>query len=747
MKNNKYKCKKGLKKVKVTKAEEGLASVAPKSNEGLATGLNIAGGVLGAVLPATNPNAGVGTKTGAAIGSAAGQAANMLVPGLGGLVSPITGVIGGTIGGLINNDEDKADRAKKKARYESKLNKLNSGVQTDLTSFQANQYPQGSKKVKVPKVELVSGIKAPLSDFQAKDLSPYKTLSTEDLQKKIVNKSADNLLSTGFRTKAQIKGEQEIQNMQDYLKTRKSGSTQQSKYSKGTKVIEIEGKTTPEIHTDSNFNLKNLGTTPHSKGGNKVIAEEGDVVFPTQNSPKKYNEIMNAIMKKDKYKLKKEQNKLPEDKDSKYPDGTKKVKKYTREEDPSGFKSLKDSWGNSLSKIGSSFGEVYDGTLGKMTITTDPNYAEKHGGIPKSYAQQMFEKYNKNPNKKAKPYGEGKPNVVVSSTNPKARTTGTSNTKSAAKVPVSNLTDILKPKIGSNTNADLIDLPKENLTQSQIDGRAAEASYKFPTKIENKETSVNGGLSKDKSSKKFDANSALELAPIAYNLEQGLFGNVEKVNRREFKPELERYTDTSGNMRREVNQNYKSQLSNSRNLSGGLVSNIRANNQVAANAKLGQVNQIDSQEYGKQLDINNRNTQTINNSKLTNLELNNRYDDLDSQNRAKKSEALTTGLTDLGQLGSRNKLMNNQLQAQTDALNILKKGTSYKINSDANGQNLDLVFDSGTGIPTSGLGLNEESKKKKTNSRSRLGVQFGSIEKEAKGVKSLKVERRYKLKN
>ena len=70
-----------------------------------------------------------------------------------------------------------------------------------------------------------------------------------------------------------------------------------------TVLIEIEGKKYPEIHTDKNFNIKNLGTIPHSKGGNVVKAKEGDVVFPTQNSEKKYNTVLNAIKNGDKVKL------------------------------------------------------------------------------------------------------------------------------------------------------------------------------------------------------------------------------------------------------------------------------------------------------------------------------------------------------------------------------------------------------------------------------------------------------------
>jgi hypothetical protein len=79
-----------------------------------------------------------------------------------------------------------------------------------------------------------------------------------------------------------------------------------------TVLIEIEGKGTPEIHTDKNFNIKNLGSIPHSKGGNVVKAKEGDVVFPTQNSKAKFNKVMAAIKNKDTKTLEKIRKQLPE---------------------------------------------------------------------------------------------------------------------------------------------------------------------------------------------------------------------------------------------------------------------------------------------------------------------------------------------------------------------------------------------------------------------------------------------------
>lgn len=95
---------------------------------------------------------------------------------------------------------------------------------------------------------------------------------------------------------------------------------QNYQFKEGTKEIEIEGKGTPEIHTDKNYNIKNLGSTPHTEGGDKVEATEGDIIFNTQNSKEDYQKVMKDIslykMKGDKNALKrleKRRNQMPSD--------------------------------------------------------------------------------------------------------------------------------------------------------------------------------------------------------------------------------------------------------------------------------------------------------------------------------------------------------------------------------------------------------------------------------------------------
>ena len=67
---------------------------------------------------------------------------------------------------------------------------------------------------------------------------------------------------------------------------------------KNSGLIEIEAKKgIGELHYDKDYNLQNVGTKPHTKGGNKVEAKEGDVVFPVQGKPGEQKQIRGLVAK------------------------------------------------------------------------------------------------------------------------------------------------------------------------------------------------------------------------------------------------------------------------------------------------------------------------------------------------------------------------------------------------------------------------------------------------------------------
>ena len=437
---------------------------------------------------------------------------------------------------------------------------------------------------------------------------------------------------------------------------KKGGST------KSTKVIEIEGKVTPEIHTDKNFNIKNLGSIPHSKGGNKVLATEGDVVFPTQDSPTKFNKVMTAIKKKDISTLKKEQSKLPEDTSPTYQDGTKKVE--TKEQKKARIKREQEEFikNDPLSQIIEPIAKWFTGGYKK----SDPTKRKVNSSlIPKKDKPSTTKSSNNKGIVELDKVGE----VIKPTPNVKP----TSNTTKKSKP--------IKPVSRVKTNIDPLQPNLPSLSST---------SNSRPDKLNsvNMDSQVNTNNTNDKNVKSLvdsikgikapNVNTALEALPVAYNIGQGLFGKVDKVNRRYYNPTLEGYTDLSNPLRSKSNSIYSQDKSNSRNLSSGVAANSRANQQAASNTEFNRQSDINSQEIARQDNINNRNTQIKNQAANINLQLDNQYDEIDAANRGAKSNLLSQGLTDLGAIGSRNLLQKNERETNATMVKAGAMGTMYE---------------------------------------------------------------------
>ena len=93
-----------------------------------------------------------------------------------------------------------------------------------------------------------------------------------------------------------------------------------------------------EIHTDKNYNIKNIpnGGKTHEEGGVKVEMSEGDIVFPTQGNKQMYDKVMGLISRykrgdsNAKVQLEKIRQSLPSDNEAKeYQEGTKGVGEET----------------------------------------------------------------------------------------------------------------------------------------------------------------------------------------------------------------------------------------------------------------------------------------------------------------------------------------------------------------------------------------------------------------------------------
>jgi hypothetical protein len=86
-------------------------------------------------------------------------------------------------------------------------------------------------------------------------------------------------------------------------------------------------------------------------------------------------------------------------------------------------------------------------------------------------------------------------------------------------------------------------------------------------------------------------------------------------------------------------------------MSGGNAGTYLANVGAASASKFKRMQQVNNTEADRKVNIQNANTELENNAQLTNLNLNNQYDDLDLRNKGAKQEILATGLSQLSSYG------------------------------------------------------------------------------------------------
>jgi hypothetical protein len=155
----------------------------------------------------------------------------------------------------------------------------------------------------------------------------------------------------------------------------------------------------------------------------------------------------------------------------------------------------------------------------------------------------------------------------------------------------------------------------------------------------------------------------LQAAPSIYNLGRGLFEKAKTTNRRYINNEAYKYQDLADPNRKAANEQFRIESSNIRNATGGSGGAYLANQNLAAANRFRNLSDINNQEAGKRLDISNTNTNLRNQQNAQNLQLANQYDDLDTQNIARKNDFVGAGLTGLSDLSFNKQLMKNQANA------------------------------------------------------------------------------------
>lgn len=441
-----------------------------------------------------------------------------------------------------------------------------------------------------------------------------------------------------------------------------------------TKTIEIEGKKTPEIHTDKNFNVKNLGSIPHSKGGNKVEASEGDIVFNTQNSLAKYNKIASAISTGDVATLKKEKNKLPEDSGVKNQDGNRQVSPPDRkprtkkilEEDKllKGLNWLSDNFVPAIYNTGAAYraqrDKNVDNTPAKEIIKTNALTAKpisKQEGLDflntqgiKSTVKPVTSTVAKTtPTKTSKPTtrikGTKAPAPVIPTVNPLTKfVAGTDNPNISPLEGLGSDGRKLPAYTPGIQNTPTVPLSTSPQTSSSTDYNNTQGLT--PEQI--KEAAIKKAK-KDKIDKIL--NTGMQFAGVANNLFQGL-KSEKPISEKYFDPELNKYVDRSQNLRNLSTNAAAIQTSNARNVSGGNTSNIRANQTQASLADLQRQGSIDEQEMARRDAIEASNTGLKNAAGQYNLQRKDMYQGQIDGNRAAKTAYMDQAAVDIGKIGN-----------------------------------------------------------------------------------------------
>lgn len=425
------------------------------------------------------------------------------------------------------------------------------------------------------------------------------------------------------------------------------------RFKKGTKMIEIEGKKTPEIHTDKNFNVKNLGTTPHSKGGDKVQASEGDVVFNTQNSLTKFNKIATAIQLRDKATLNKEKNKLPEDKGSKNQTGNRGVSNTREKVFPRNTKIVgrEDHLLNGLNFIGrNTVGRLYDGIINENNRVKNESLKLK-GSNTKIPSNNSPQKLVTPLPKSIKTFNAGYklPGKMFPTTSSNKAPVGT---KSSGKVvrkttPISNIvsknnTDSIE-LLNSRTVNDISTDNLNNINKDILKSNADAINNTKPLDVSSPKTEVDN-------KKGQGLNNALQFAGVANNLFQGLKGE-KPVNETYVNPQTIKYNDRSQSLRNQSNQAMNAQIANARSLSGGNIGNLRANSTAARIDNLTRQGGIDEREQARADAIQAQNVGIKNQATEVNANRKDKYQELNMQNRAAKQSYIDQAASDIGQYG------------------------------------------------------------------------------------------------
>lgn len=182
----------------------------------------------------------------------------------------------------------------------------------------------------------------------------------------------------------------------------------------------------------------------------------------------------------------------------------------------------------------------------------------------------------------------------------------------------------------------------------------------------------------------------LKYASVANNLIQG-FSKPETVQENYLDPTLLQYQDRSDPLRRQSNMVATQQGANARNASGGNVSNLRGNQQIAQADNFNRRQRIDNQEQVRADQVTQYNTEQVGRTKAINSGKRDQYAQLNAQGRANAQaykDAAFGQLTSLGQANEQEGYQRSR-DAKLDArdqtaLGYLNQMTHYQTDGNGN---------------------------------------------------------------
>lgn len=387
---------------------------------------------------------------------------------------------------------------------------------------------------------------------------------------------------------------------------------QTAQYEKGTmgiasrnfKPIEAEGgEIVMKRGKDGKYLMKkNLKGPSHAKGGIDMIAEEGDVIFPK----KMRKEAIEAYRNNDNYKLEGMRSKLPKDVEGKAEGGD----DYSRY----GVTTKDKAFG---AKDWNAANPNY-----KAWLDNDSDFGTRFGGDNKS-----------TPITKDDVLGYRKQYSDMFTDQPEPTSIGTPQRMDS--IPSM---DLATP----NVTADLMSPGVDNTEMIPNTPGAT------PESIGGNIVSDTG---KDRTGKFADFGNKLRMnAGSLYNLGMGAFGDPEVSTRRYIDPEEMQYNDMSHEDRKAAIESRAAMKgSTSGYRSGG--QGAGAMNQIEQRY-LNQMGKINQNEVRRADEVNKYNLGQRSKAQVQNLNLANKYDDIDAQNRGMKQRFTSKGVGQQTELGS-----------------------------------------------------------------------------------------------